>query len=382
MYLPRTALRVALGLFVVWALVAGARVETLRIRSPRLGRPFIGTGMEEFEAVLDARGVVPARGWEWALTREGMDPILLSASEGKGSMFGRSFQLTLPPVSPTGKYTLEASRGDRTLRSDAAIFVVTDWPERWTVVQAADLPRLGVEDEGARFRHFLDVVRQLDPQAMLLTGDILYIGGEERYQSLIAGLEELSFPVIVAPGNHEREDWSSYLRHFPDSVHVVDLGPFRVISLDSGSERDQLTLTQLAWLQRELEEAPDRPSLIQIHHPLFGWDSILRRRARFLDLVRRGSVAAVLSGHTHWDDFHGPDGKRFEGGALPPQPWFIMTTTAGVKTIASPISGEEVAGVRVLEFEGDRLVQGGYRKTPTAVPTCTPLNFPAALLPR
>ncbi len=382
MPLAKQTLRlIAIGV-ACWVLIAGFRTDTMRIRSPRLGRPFVGPGMETFEAVLDARGLVPAKGWDWVLVRDGIDPVLLTATSGTGSIFRRTFQLTMPPVLPNGGYALEANRKGMTVRSNAAVFFVNEWPEKWTVVHANDLPRLGVEDNDARFQFFVEAVRAVNPQALLITGDVLYLGGEERYRRLIEGLASLPFPVIVAPGNHEREDWSSFIRHFPDIVHSVDLGPFRVLSLDSGSERDQFTVTQLAWLEAKLATADDRPLLIQVHHPMYGFDSELRRRDRFLDLIQDKPVAAVLSGHTHFDDFHGPDGERFEGGELPGQPWFITTTTAGIKVWPSPLDDSRVAGYRVLSFEEDRLVGAGPRKTPTAVPTCDPLDFPVALLPQ
>ena len=382
MSLVRTSLRLGAGLFFLWALLAGLRVDTLRIRSPRLGSPFVGAGEESFKTVVDARGWVSADGWEWTLLGDGSERIALESSKGEGYLFRRSFHLVVPANTPNGKYTLETKGGDRVLRSSSAVFVVDPWPENWTVVHANDLPRLGVEDKDARFHHFLEVVRDLDPDAMLLTGDILYLGGDDRYRRLVAGLSSLPFPVIVAPGNHEREDWSSFIRYFPDMVHAIDLGPFRVLSLDSGRERDQLTVTQLDWFEEELAKAGNRPLLVQIHHPVFGWPSLLRGRSRLLNLLRRDGIAAVVSGHTHWDDFFGPDGERFEGGELPPQPWFITTTTAGIKTKVSPITGDEIAGVRVLELRGDKLVQAGFRATPDSVPTCIPMNYPPDLLPQ
>ena len=89
------------------------------------------------------------------------------------------------------------------------------------------------------------------------------------------------------PGNHD--DRSALRRAFDlpgkdaDPIcYCVDVGPLRLVMLDSTIPREdggELGSEQLSWLETTLADAPERPTLVLMHHPplLTGmppWDRI------------------------------------------------------------------------------------------------------------
>lgn len=118
------------------------------------------------------------------------------------------------------------------------------------------------------------------PDAVLITGDLADTGRAEEYAELRKMLAPLSMPVYVIPGNHD--DRALLRAAFSDHAYlprdgrfvqyVVDHFPLRLIGLDTvipGQPGGLLCEERLAWLKARLEEAPDKPSVVFMHHPPF-----------------------------------------------------------------------------------------------------------------
>ncbi|MFJ9771511.1 phosphodiesterase [Kitasatospora sp. NPDC101157] len=183
-------------------------------------------------------------------------------------------------------------------------------------------------------RYLVELPGEID--AVLITGDIADRGTEEYYvrtREVLAPLYE-RFPVLVCPGNH---DEGQALRRIlldgdgdgdgpgdgEGDAHrtgagtgdggpvdqVRDVAGTRIVLCDSSvpGRADGLLRPQtLRWLDETLAEAPDRPTLVALHHPpaelgLPYIDGIrLREADRFAAVLRRHpQVAGVLCGHAH-----------------------------------------------------------------------------------
>jgi Icc protein len=164
----------------------------------------------------------------------------------------------------------------------------------------------------------LSVLRDLDPRPdlMLATGDIANDGDDalsyRRWKDAIAGLP---FPVFGLMGNHDSRE--PYRDLFPDVPHVdgfiqyaIEGHPLRILVLDTlevGRHGGGFCETRAAWLEARLDEAPDRPTLIALHHPPIdtgiAWLTedpqapwIARLRAA---IEGRGNIVAIVAGHVH-----------------------------------------------------------------------------------
>ena len=189
------------------------------------------------------------------------------------------------------------------------------------VVQLSDL-HVGATwvdmDPVASLTAVIAQVRRLQPSpdAILLSGDLAEHASDSEYEQVPALLDELEAPTYVLPGNHDDRD--ALRRHFgapgaPGTPvqYAVDLGPLRVLMLDStraGADSGQFDADRLAWIESALAENPETPTLLAMHHPPIvtgapAADAIGvpdADRAELADVVRRHrNVSLIVAGHLH-----------------------------------------------------------------------------------
>lgn len=154
------------------------------------------------------------------------------------------------------------------------------------------------------------------PDLLLVTGDIANDGDDaqsyQRYREAIAGLD---FPIYPLMGNHDSR--APFLELFPDTPqydgfiqYAIEDWPLRILVLDTlevGRHGGGFDEVRAQWLRARLDEAPDRPTLIALHHPPIatgiGWlteDPGAEWIARLRAVVEgRSNIVAMLAGHVH-----------------------------------------------------------------------------------
>ncbi len=262
------------------------------------------------------------------------------------------------------------------------------------VVFVADL---APPDHADLLEQFVIEMAALRPDVVLVGGDLTYAETEAWYAAVEAQflqLERLGIPVLVAAGNHERKGWPLFLRHFGHSpAFRVDIGPLAVLTLDSAHGRDQLTPSQFAWLEDNLNTLDGRTPIIQLHHPVFPAGSAIKGEAggsggslmgfqkAFVRLCQDHSVPAVLSGHWHSDAVFDSAGQLRDDTVDFPGTKFIVTTALGNELRQVTRWPQSYHGYRILDFDRGRLVRytadepGSGRRSPIA---STPLGVPAS----
>jgi len=166
-----------------------------------------------------------------------------------------------------------------------------------------------------------DRIASLDPlpDLMVVSGDLANHGREEDYRRVKKLLDDLPIPYYIVVGNHDsraglRKVFSehSYLLTGQDFIqYTVENTPVRIIALDTlavGSHRGLIDEERIRWLDRELSDQPDRPTVVFMHHPPFETgmpypDSLGLDGTEELGRVisRYRNIEAVISGHTHRD---------------------------------------------------------------------------------
>ena len=196
---------------------------------------------------------------------------------------------------------------------------VSENPLVWELVQLSDTHLLA-QAEGAllglatrdSLQRVLDLVRKTCPQVdlVLATGDLSQDGSLAAYQHLRHQLEPLARFVRWCPGNHDVRVLMDEVALGTDFMQpVVDLGPWRIIVLDSqqpGVVWGYLAPEQLAFLAQALADAAGRYCMVCLHHhPVqvgSRWmDDIGLRNAPalFEVLAAYPQVRALLWGHVH-----------------------------------------------------------------------------------
>lgn len=178
---------------------------------------------------------------------------------------------------------------------------------------------MGVVDTNAHLASAVAHVNALDPapDLVIMTGDLVNDGGEEEYAALADILAQLRIPYCVLPGNHD--DRALLRRHFGDAdwfpkagdfiQYALDVGPLRLIALDTqvpGRPHGILDASRIEWLVERLKDAPDRPTLIAMHHPPFetgivGLDTMRCQGEEDLAraLAHSGNIVGIVCGHYH-----------------------------------------------------------------------------------
>lgn len=176
----------------------------------------------------------------------------------------------------------------------------------------------GTLDSSAHLSRAIDRLNALDPRpdVVLVTGDLVDAGSAEEYARLRVLLDSLAMPYRLIPGNHDVRDtlragfpeqpWS---RDEPFCHYVDEAWPVRLIGLDSlepGEVAGRICAARRAWLARQLAAAPERPTLIFVHHPPFAsgiahMDAKPMREADAFAAVvaAHGNVLRVIAGHVH-----------------------------------------------------------------------------------
>jgi 3',5'-cyclic-AMP phosphodiesterase len=176
----------------------------------------------------------------------------------------------------------------------------------------------GIGDPVAGLQATIEAVQRLPgaPDAVLMSGDLADNAADGEYQIVRELLELLGAPIYVLPGNHDDRDTLRRNFEVPGAMgtpvqYAADLGPLRLVVLDStrpGEVPGELDAERLGWLDAELARAPDRLTMIALHHPpvstgIEAWDEFglpAADRRAFADVLQRHpQVRSVVAGHLH-----------------------------------------------------------------------------------
>ncbi len=159
------------------------------------------------------------------------------------------------------------------------------------------------------------------PAFVVASGDLTNHGDRASYQLVRDILGALDIPVVHALGNHDnRAAFRTVFSGFPGAerappeapyFHQTRLGGLQIITLDStspGRVGGHICEPQFDFLERALRDAPDRPKLLNIHHPpliageSLAWESLNRRHSdRLAEILMGQNVAGMVCGHIHFN---------------------------------------------------------------------------------
>jgi len=174
------------------------------------------------------------------------------------------------------------------------------------------------EDHYRRFypyRNLQEVIARIacdPPDGLVIAGDLARLKGKTQdYQNLRTLLTPLARrPIYLGLGNHD--DRAGFLRMFGDvcdqpgtledkHVTLVQAGAVRMIVLDTllrvNGLLGRLGGSQRTWLETVLQSCDDRPTILFLHHTLYG--DLLDRRQLFKIIEPVTKVKAVVYGHSH-----------------------------------------------------------------------------------
>jgi Icc protein len=155
------------------------------------------------------------------------------------------------------------------------------------------------------------------PDFVWITGDLVDQGSAAEYAHLRELLGPLQIRWALMPGNHD--DRATLRQSFADQPYLPKGGEFlhyavedlalRLLALDTlipGESGGRLCQTRLDWLSDRLEEHPERPTIIAMHHPPFltgltEMDTINCDNSAALGaiVVEHPQIERIICGHVH-----------------------------------------------------------------------------------
>jgi len=167
-------------------------------------------------------------------------------------------------------------------------------------------------------RGLAPLIERIDPQLIVVTGDLAHRGRRREHERAAAYLRGLGRPLLVTPGNHDipytfparfTRPWAEFERQWEtvepefrsEHVIVVGLNSVRPWRHQSGGIRSP----QIERAAHLLAEAPAGAlRVVALHHHLIGapWRSrkkpVAKRSAVLAGLVDAGAEL-ILAGHIH-----------------------------------------------------------------------------------
>jgi len=190
--------------------------------------------------------------------------------------------------------------------------------ERFILAQISDT-HVRADDGGAaarQLRKALDQARDYKADVILVTGDLVNDERPDEYGIFADTIANPSAPLFVLPGNHD--DRTGMREALPEHHYLPRSGPLsftiedfdvRIVAIDQivpGETHGLLTQSEANWLDRTLAAAPDKPTIVALHHPPFLTHDLLFDRIGLLDadiftsvISRHTQVQRVICGHHH-----------------------------------------------------------------------------------
>lgn len=169
---------------------------------------------------------------------------------------------------------------------------------------------------------FFSVINQISLQVekslmsfdlVLATGDLIQDNQVNGYHHFAKITQKLNTPIVWLEGNHDMQpDMANIFALYPHILphkHILVGDHWQILMLNTqvmGKPYGELSLEQLVWLEKTLNQFPDRFSLIVQHH------NILPTRSAWLDqhslqntyqleviLTKFRNVKAIVHGHIH-----------------------------------------------------------------------------------
>ncbi|HJM13856.1 MAG TPA: metallophosphoesterase family protein [Candidatus Nitrosopelagicus sp.] len=184
------------------------------------------------------------------------------------------------------------------------------------IVQLSDI-HVGAQFREAIFDQVIEEVNSLEPDAVIITGDLTNEGLKEQYEKCKTLISKINVDRIIAiSGNHDYRNtgYLHFKKYFPfqtinelsDDVVLITIGTARP-DRDEGEVGHRQTL----WLERTMKKYKEKIKILAMHHHLIGIPDTGSDRLTIIDAgdVLRATldsdVDLVLCGHKHrpwlWD---------------------------------------------------------------------------------
>ncbi|MEY2448190.1 MAG: 3,5-cyclic-AMP phosphodiesterase [Acidimicrobiaceae bacterium] len=153
-------------------------------------------------------------------------------------------------------------------------------------------------------------MRSIDPDAVLVKGDLTARGSRSEYDAFLAAYgNAFGDRLHHVRGNHDAYEGESFADHAPFTIDLPGVTLAVIDTVISTHHTGQVTGEQIEWLDTIATDS-DRPVLVFGHHHVWSPESRSREAGyfginpddsdRLVEVVaRRSSIRGYFAGHTH-----------------------------------------------------------------------------------
>jgi predicted phosphodiesterase len=158
-------------------------------------------------------------------------------------------------------------------------------------------------------RGAIDAIERLDPEAVVVKGDLTDRGTEAEYQAFLDAYSRLGARMHHVRGNHDAMVTASIANTGPFDVRLDGVTLAVLDTVRPGTDRGRVSQEQLDWLDELAAESAQPVLVFGHHHP---WDPSSKERndeyfginpddsdALCACIARRDAIAGYFAGHTH-----------------------------------------------------------------------------------
>jgi 3',5'-cyclic-AMP phosphodiesterase len=227
------------------------------------------------------------------------------------------------------------------------------------IAQISDIHCGELTFEEEVMRSIVDRVNRMEPDVVVVVGDLTAAGYEWEFDQAAEWLEKIEAPKVVIPGNHDSrnvgyihfkrlfgERFSRFRQAFnSERAERIRASGFTVVAVDSSDpdlNEGHIGRERYPWIRAQFDE-PDDIKIFAIHHHLVSIPGTGRERNIITDagdllaVLTSLDIDVILSGHKHVPFFWGLNGilvansgtaatKRVRG--LTPPSWNEITVDA------------------------------------------------------
>jgi len=178
------------------------------------------------------------------------------------------------------------------------------------IVQLSDI-HVGSQFQESIFNKVLQEVNEINPDVVLITGDLTNEGLKSEYEECKKILSKLTCKkIITISGNHDYRN-SGYLvfkKYFPfETVNELSKDVVLVTIGTARPDRNEgeVGYRQNLWLERTMKKYHDKVKILAMHHHLVGIPDTGSDRVTVIDAgdvlrtILDSKVDLVLCGHKH-----------------------------------------------------------------------------------
>ncbi len=155
----------------------------------------------------------------------------------------------------------------------------------------------------------IDEIARLDPDAVVVKGDLTDRGTEEEYDAFLRAYATLGARMHHVRGNHDAMVTEAIAATGPFAIELTGVTLAVLDTVRPGTDRGRVTRAQLDWLD-DLAGSSAQPLLVFGHHHPWDPSSTERNETYFginpddsealcALIARRDAIAGYFAGHTH-----------------------------------------------------------------------------------